>query len=610
MVRMIAVSGARGAPLGDLVPASIIAVIDILFLVAVAVAHRRGGLRVLARLSNAVEERTGLPGWAGIPTALAAGSLGVAAFGYYWDVSWHIDRGRDPGPFANPAHWFIIVGLAGIALAGLLSVILGDERTTGASVRILPGWNAPIGGVLLAVCGVIALAGFPLDDVWHRIFGQDVTAWGPTHIQMIGGASLATLAAWALSVEGWRVAAANGRTRPAWVAWLEDVGLAGAFLIGLSTLQVEFDYGVPQFRQIFHPMLIMLAAGIGLVAARIRAGRGGALGAVAVFLALRGALTVGIVALGRSTLHFPLYVVEALVVEAVALVVDARRDALRFAALCGVGIGTLGLASEWLWSHAFMPLPWGRPLWPQAAVFGLLTALAGSVIGGLIGRSLSADEIGARMRPAPLAAVAAAWLVALVCIGWPLPTTASAARATFQLTDVPGRTGRWVDATVRIQPPTAADGANWFRVLSWQGEKDGNGGLVIASLHEIAPGVYRTTQPVPVYGTWKTLLRLHRGSVLEVAPLYMPADAAIPAPAVHAASGVTRAFVRDKKILQREAVGGSVGLQRAAYALLAVIAIAWVGSLAWGLRRLAGARLGRGPRAPGAVARTPASQPA
>ena len=37
-----------------------------------------------------------------------------------------------------------------------------------------------------------ALIGFPLDDVWHRLFGQDVTLWGPTHLMLIGGAGLST----------------------------------------------------------------------------------------------------------------------------------------------------------------------------------------------------------------------------------------------------------------------------------------------------------------------------------------------------------------------------------------------------------------------------------
>ena len=34
-----------------------------------------------------------------------------------------------------------------------------------------------------------------------------------------------------------------------------------ALLIGLSTFQAEFDFGVPQFRLVFQPMLIALAAG-------------------------------------------------------------------------------------------------------------------------------------------------------------------------------------------------------------------------------------------------------------------------------------------------------------------------------------------------------------
>ena len=57
---------------------------------------------------------------------------------------------------------------------------------------------------------------------------------------------------------------------------------------------------------------------------------------------------------------------------------------------------------------------------------------------------------------------------------------------------------------------------------------------------------------------------------------------------------VTAPFVRDKKVLQREAVGGSLGLQRTAYALVALLGVAWVASLGWGLTRLARTR-GRGP---------------
>src|SRR5207249_2504718 len=86
------------------------------------------------------------------------------------------------------------------------------------------------------------------------------------------------------------------------------IGAAGgAILLGLSALQGEFDYGVPQYQLVFQPILLMLAAGIGLVAARIRIGRGGALYSVLFWLVVRGLLALVIAGpLGRSTPHFPL----------------------------------------------------------------------------------------------------------------------------------------------------------------------------------------------------------------------------------------------------------------------------------------------------------------
>jgi hypothetical protein len=66
----------------------------------------------------------------------------------------------------------------------------------------------------------------------------------------------------------------------------------------------------------------------------------------------------------------------------------------------------------------------------------------------------------------------------------------------------------------------------------------------------------------------------------------MPADPAIPAKAVKASPSFTRSFVADKKVLQREAVGGSVTLERIAYALLGLIALIWIAAVSFGLRRL------------------------
>src|SRR3954462_2159054 len=315
------VAPARGFPPGQVIPATIVAILLTAAVAYGAWRYRQGRFAALERVADAAGERSGLPGWAALPSLVTAGSLLVAVFGFYWDVAWHIDKGRDNGPFGTPAHYFIIAGLLGIALAGVLSVVLDkDDHPDGVTLR--PGWRVSIGGALLLLCGMIALAGFPLDDLWHTLFGQDVTLWGPTHIQMIGGASLATLAIWILQEEGARRrpaqrAAALRRGGPAALLIRRStIAAGGAFLIGLPTLQGEFDFGVPQFRAVSQPVLIMLAAGIGLVAARVRGGRGGAIGAVVVFLAVRGGLTLLIgPILGRSILHFPLYLAEALLVE-------------------------------------------------------------------------------------------------------------------------------------------------------------------------------------------------------------------------------------------------------------------------------------------------------
>ena len=578
---------AGGAPTEDLVPATIVAVIGLAALSWIAVRYRRGGAGLVRKAAAEASAVSGLPEWAALPTGIAGTSLVIAVFGFYWDVSTHIDNGRDSGPFANPAHFFILAGLVGIALAGYLAVLLGSKADTPAAVRIADDWSVPVGGVLLLLCGAIALAGFPLDDVWHRLFGQDVTLWGPTHVQMIAGASLATLAVWALLREA-RVGKPThklNRGRDLWVVRFRDVLLGGAFLLGLSTLQGEFDFGVPQFRLLNHPVLLMLAASMGLVAARIRLGRGGALGSVAFFLFVRGliAVLVGPV-LGRSLLHFPLYIVEALLVEAVALRIPRDRQ-LQLGVTAGALIGTVGLAAEWGWSHVWMPHPWPAALLPEAAILGFITAVGGGVLGSLVGRALAPADV--HRPPLPRWAVGLAAVAVLFAVAYPVPKSSGPdVRADITLDEVAAAPARTVHATVRVDPPDAAKDALWFETLAWQGRNWERGGLVKADLERVGDGVYRTSEPLPVHGDWKAIVRLHTGSSLQALPIYMPEDSAIPAPAVAATPSISREFVSDKALLQREAKGGNEGLMLAGYLVLLGIALSWVAAMAWGLGRL------------------------
>src|ERR1700754_4050388 len=218
---------------------------------------RSGRVGVLRRVGTFSERVSGLPSWAAIPAGIIIVSLVTALFGMLWDISLHIAQGRDEGPLANTAHYFILAGLFGVFSSGFLSMCLPLEKPSRVAVRISDDWYAPLGGCLIAACGAFSLVGFPLDDVWHRLFGQDVTLWGPTHLMLIGGAAMTLIGLAVLLVEAAGATREAGRHRELpWVGWMRRVSLPGAFLLGLSTFQAEFDFGVPQFRMIFGPVLI------------------------------------------------------------------------------------------------------------------------------------------------------------------------------------------------------------------------------------------------------------------------------------------------------------------------------------------------------------------
>lgn len=592
---------AGGAATGEIVIATAGALAVTALLLVLGIGHRTRKIGVLGRAAAVAERATGVPGWASLPSVIATVSLLVALFGMYWDISLHIDVGRDAGPLANPAHYFILGGLFGIFSAGFVAMVLPLERPSATAISLARDWQAPLGGVLVCACGAFSLIGFPLDDVWHRLFGQDVTLWGPTHLMLIGGAAMTLLGLAVLLVEGLRAMprAAGEEAKMHWTFTARRVALAGGLLIGLSTFQAEFDFGVPQFRFIFQPVLIMLAASVALVSMRIWIGRGGALGAVAFFLVVRGLLAVLIgPVLGESTPHFPLYLASAVIVELVALRLPRERP-LAIGLWSGVLIGTVGLAAEWAWSQVAMPLPWPAELFPEAAVLGLATAVAGALLGAWIGARLTAERIAPR-RSLRVAALASAAVVAGV-VGFGLQKPAdTGVSALVTLDDVEPAPDRSVTATVRVDPAQAVDGAEWLTITAWQGD-----GLVVDRLQPVGPGAFRTTQPIPVHGNWKALIRLHNGNSLTAAPVFLPEDRAIPAPEVPADPRFAREFVNDHTVLQREQKAGAAGwLTAAAYGVVLAIALGLLALLAWGLHRLAvAAPAGRPPADPARPAR-------
>jgi hypothetical protein len=511
----------------------------------------------------------------------------------YWDISLHIDNGRDPGPLANPAHYLILFGLFGVFVAGFLAIIMGDHRGGSSMIKRASTWKIPIGGIMLFACASFSLLGFPLDDGWHRIFGQDVTLWGPTHLMLFGGAGMTLIGRASLLVEGQRAARAD-KQEPAGIPGkrlmnFQQAALIGGFLIGMSTFQGEFDFGVPQFQLVFHPMLIAFAAGIALVTARIWGGRWAALIAVAFFLVIRGLVSIFVgPVMGQTLPHFPIYIVEGVLVEAIAFFISTRKP-IRFGAWCGVAIGTIGFAAEWAWSHIWMPIPWESSLMPEGLIWAVVAGLAGGLLGALIGSALASDS-----RPFPtkgvVPALAVSVLMIFVMVGYGLKVNNdTSATAAFTLKDAPAtkgvkdtHPGRWAEATVKLDPRTTAKDAKWVSVTSWQG-----GALVVDRLRKVGEGVYQSTKPFPVHGDWKSLLRIHTGDAILGSAIYLPADPAIPAKGYPAKAQMTRPIGPDHKILQRESKGASGILPLLAYLGVLAIALSLCALMGWGLLRLA-----------------------
>jgi hypothetical protein len=82
-------------------------------------------------------------------------------------------------------------------------------------------------------------------------------------------------------------------------------------------------------------------------------------------------------------------------------------------------------------------------------------------------------------------------------------------------------------------------------------------------------------------------VRLHRGRQILAAPIFLPADTAIPAPGVPALPSFVRPFDRDKKLVQREQKKGvSPIVIVLSYLTVLVLTAALLGLIVWALRRL------------------------
>jgi hypothetical protein len=152
----------------------------------------------------------------------------IAGWGVQWDIQWHVLIGRDS--FWIPPH---VMTYAGVTLAVLVSfgmlaweTLVGSDGR-GQTVLGLTGTR----GFHLAAAGIgLTVLAAPIDDLWHRLFGLDVTLWSPPHLLGIVGAAINSLACFVIATE---VYPAGSRAR------LAAIVINGAMLYGGLHLTVD-----------------------------------------------------------------------------------------------------------------------------------------------------------------------------------------------------------------------------------------------------------------------------------------------------------------------------------------------------------------------------------
>ncbi|WP_332644489.1 hypothetical protein [Aeromicrobium sp.] len=540
-----------GAELGQVIGLSIAAGLVTLVLLAIAWAHRTHRIDWFQKLGDRLGARHGEPGWSTIPTFFVGSSLIVALLGFMWDVSLHAGRGRDAGPLANPAHYLILYGLFALFIAGMSAVVFprDGEKPGVAAVKITRTWYAPVSGIFIAACGLYALIGFPLDDVWHRLFGQDVTLWGPTHLMLIGGAGLSTAGIILLHREAEVAMAQKGKALPTWLSTILVSVAFGSLLIGLSVFQGEFDFGIAQFRMVFAPLMIVAAAGIPLVAARLYVGPGAAIAAAVFFLLMRGIVSFLVTdVMGEAHHVFPLYLGSAILIELLAFT-KLKEKPLWFGAVGGLLIGTVGLGIEKFWNDRVFAFPWTQDMWAEGLAMAVPVAIASGLCGALFALGLQGKLPAKKVaRTIIVGSVLVTGLAVANGLNATVPKNAS---ADFTLTEVGTPDDREVTAQVTIDPSTLVDeDPTWVQITAWQG-----GGIVSDQLRRTGENTWESTKPVPVGGNWKTLLRVQDGRMLAAVPIFLPADAPLNAEELPAEASFTRDFVPEIDILQREREG-------------------------------------------------------
>lgn len=316
-----------------------------------------------------------------VPTFIALGLVAIltALGGIYWDVTWHVTIGRES--FWIPPHLLVYAGVTCL----LLSALIGFTLTWRRAGQLRTALANPVGlGFVIAALGpIIQIIAAPLDDLWHQLYGLDVTIWSPPHLMGIVGGIVSIYGL--LAALGSEIPSRDAR--PLWrgVAANEAIGLllfSAALLLSMFTLS-ELDFHLERRDVLLYPLLAGTLAAVPLMGAARYIKRPGAATAVALCYTLFRALVLLIIWAMGSTDHLtpPVFVLA----PALAIDLALRWSRQRGVLIAVLSIGPALLVGEWGYRAMF-----GASAWAPLGVVTSLTVITVTVaLGGLAGDRLA-----------------------------------------------------------------------------------------------------------------------------------------------------------------------------------------------------------------------------
>jgi hypothetical protein len=134
-----------------------------------------------------------------LAAAVSASSGLLFVAGGLWDEIWHRRYGGFGNDFLWPPHLLLyssIALIAALAAGAVLVLALGFRGSGGLRERMRA---EPLLGVIALVSAYLIFS-LPSDELWHRIYGRDITAWSLPHVILVTGIAGVMLASLPLAL--------------------------------------------------------------------------------------------------------------------------------------------------------------------------------------------------------------------------------------------------------------------------------------------------------------------------------------------------------------------------------------------------------------------------